>query len=166
MEDLGRIAVRVFFTYVFMLALLRLSGKRTVAEGTPLDFVVALILGDMLDNVFWGTASAASLVAGGGAVLTAHLLLSMAEFASKPVRRLLLGDSCLVVADGEVEERGCRAERLSSDELTMDLRLMGEDDMREVRRMTLEPSGAPGLLKHPWAREAQKSDLGRLTTDD
>jgi uncharacterized membrane protein YcaP (DUF421 family) len=154
----------VLFTYAFLLVLLRISGKRVVAEGTPLDFVTALIVGDMIDNVFWGEASAAAFVAGCGAVIVVHLLLSMAEFASRPIHELVNGKPCLVVADGAVNEKGCRTERLSHCDVYEDLRMRGESDLREVGRLTIEPSGAPGVLKHPWAREAQKADADRLPT--
>jgi len=43
----------VLFAYVFLLAILRASGKRTIAQGTTLDFVVALVLGDLIDDALW-----------------------------------------------------------------------------------------------------------------
>jgi len=46
-----RIVVRVAFAYVVLLALVRLSGERTVKQGSPFDFTVALILGDLIDDV-------------------------------------------------------------------------------------------------------------------
>ena len=48
-----RLALRVFFVYTFLLVLLRLTGKRTIRQGTPFDFVLALILGDLIDDALW-----------------------------------------------------------------------------------------------------------------
>lgn len=71
-----RIAVRAAFAFFFILVLLRASGKRTVAEGNAMDFVLALIFGDMVDDLLWaevpgshfviviGTMFALRLVAG------------------------------------------------------------------------------------------------------
>ena len=42
--EIGRIAIRCVFTFVVLLALVRLSGKRTVSEGKTFDFVLALVL--------------------------------------------------------------------------------------------------------------------------
>ena len=46
-----KIAVRALAAFLFLLALLRLSGKRTIYQGTAFDFVLALVLGDMVDKV-------------------------------------------------------------------------------------------------------------------
>lgn len=46
MSSLAVLVLRVSLVYVVLLILLRLVGKRTVKEATPLDFVVALIVGD------------------------------------------------------------------------------------------------------------------------
>lgn len=48
-----RIAIRALTAFVFLLLLLRLSGKRTVHEGTTFDFVLALVIGDLVDDAIW-----------------------------------------------------------------------------------------------------------------
>jgi uncharacterized membrane protein YcaP (DUF421 family) len=48
-----RIATRALIAYVYLLFLLRLSGKRAVRHGTTFDFVLALVLGDLVDDAIW-----------------------------------------------------------------------------------------------------------------
>jgi uncharacterized membrane protein YcaP (DUF421 family) len=50
--EIHAIAIRTAVSFVFLLALLRLSGKRTLAQACALDFVVVLILGDLVDIGF------------------------------------------------------------------------------------------------------------------
>jgi hypothetical protein len=42
--DPARIALRVLFAWVFVLFLIRVSGKRTIAHGDVSSFAVAVIL--------------------------------------------------------------------------------------------------------------------------
>src|SRR5687767_11532059 len=51
--DLARILARLLFVYVVMQCMLRVSGKRTVKQGELASFVVALVLGDLFDDVLW-----------------------------------------------------------------------------------------------------------------
>lgn len=53
MEPL-QLIVRAAFAFIFLLVLVRVSGKRTVAQANVADFVLALIFGDMVDDLIWG----------------------------------------------------------------------------------------------------------------
>jgi hypothetical protein len=50
--DPASIAIRALATYGFLLILIRLSGKRTVREGTSFDFVLALVLGTAVSRAW------------------------------------------------------------------------------------------------------------------
>lgn len=58
-----RIVVRAAFAFVFLLAMLRLSGKRTLWEGTAFDFVLAVVFGDLIDDVVWAEVAASTFIA-------------------------------------------------------------------------------------------------------
>lgn len=160
--SLTAIALRVLFTYLFMLVLLRLSGKRTVAQGTPFDFVVALILGDMLDDVYWAEVPVSQFVVGAGVVMLAHLSVSCIGFVSPAFSRWVAGVPCEIVREGELCPDGMRQERVSPHDVMMELRQDSIDDMREIRSLTIETSGLPGVLFREWAKKAQKRDLDRV----
>ena len=48
--DLVRIAVRAVTAYLFLLACVRWSGKRTIRQSSPFDFVLALVIGIAREN--------------------------------------------------------------------------------------------------------------------
>jgi uncharacterized membrane protein YcaP (DUF421 family) len=77
-----RVAVRAAFGFVVAVALVRLSGKRTVKQGDPTSFVVALVIGDMFDDLFWAEVPAAEFVVGVGTLVILHLLNTMTAAAS------------------------------------------------------------------------------------
>jgi uncharacterized membrane protein YcaP (DUF421 family) len=74
-----RIAIRVLFVYLTLLALVRCSGKRTVKQGSPFDFTVALILGDMADDAAFAEVALSQFVIASGTLLVAHVLMDIAR---------------------------------------------------------------------------------------
>jgi uncharacterized membrane protein YcaP (DUF421 family) len=48
------IALRCLVAYAYLLLVLRLTGKRAIGRATPFDFVIGLVLGDLVDNAIWG----------------------------------------------------------------------------------------------------------------
>jgi uncharacterized membrane protein YcaP (DUF421 family) len=75
-----RIAVRAIFAYVMLLALVRLTGKRTVKQGSPFDFTVALILGDMVDDAVWAEAAMSQFVVAASALVGLHVAMDTMRF--------------------------------------------------------------------------------------
>ena len=160
--DFGRIAVRALFAYIYLLALLRTSGKRSVGEGTPVDFVMALALGDLVDNAIWADVSIATFVSASGSIILFHIVLGALEHRFAGVARLLQGTPLLAVSNGTYIKSAARAERLSECEKAMLERERSVRDSREIKELRLETSGQPSVIAEEWAREAQKSDLPRV----
>lgn len=62
--ELHHIAVRAAFAFLTLLALLRVSGKRTIGKGTAFDFVLALVIGDLFDDLLWADVPASQFAVG------------------------------------------------------------------------------------------------------
>jgi uncharacterized membrane protein YcaP (DUF421 family) len=75
--DPSRIAFRAAFAYVFLLLMVRLSGKTSVAHGSSTDFVLALVFGDMVDNMVWAEVPVSQFVAGVGTLFIVRLLAAI-----------------------------------------------------------------------------------------
>jgi uncharacterized membrane protein YcaP (DUF421 family) len=72
-----RITIRVLAAFIFLMALLRLSGKRTIYQGTAFDFVLALVLGDMIDNAIFNEVPFAEFAVGAITLVGTKLLLTL-----------------------------------------------------------------------------------------
>lgn len=75
-----RLIVRVVFAYVFAQALIRASGKRTVKQGDPQSFVLAVILGDLFDDLFWAEVPAAQFVIASGTLVLMHVMATVSLY--------------------------------------------------------------------------------------
>lgn len=159
--DLLHVAVRAAFGYVALLALLRATGKRTVAQGTPFDFVLALILGDMVDDLLWGEVPAAAFVVAVSTLALVHTLVSWLTYVSPFFERVVTGAPTLLLAGGEAVEKGLRSERVSMRELEELLRLWGVPRERwsEGEAALLEDDGAASVRWTPAERPAERGDL-------
>ena len=75
-----RLIVRVLFGYFFALALMRAAGKRTVKQGDASSFVLAVIVGDLFDDLFWAEVPAAQFVVATGTLVLLHVMASVAVY--------------------------------------------------------------------------------------
>jgi uncharacterized membrane protein YcaP (DUF421 family) len=160
----GQVAVRALFAYVVLLGLLRASGKRTVAQGTPFDFVLALVLGDMVDDLLWGDVPAARFTVAVGTLTLVHTLFAVAAGRSERFDRLLAGEPAPVLEHGRPRADTLRRERLHASEVERMLRVEGipREAWADVRRATVEVSGHPSVVRAPWAEAPQKHERARI----
>jgi uncharacterized membrane protein YcaP (DUF421 family) len=87
--DLIAIAARAIFTYVVLLVLVRISGTQAVRHGTTFQFVIALVIGDMIDDAIWGEVRVAEF---GLAVVTLFVTHWAIEYAIYRAKSPLLRD--------------------------------------------------------------------------
>ena len=80
--SIAEMILRSALVYVFLVVVLRLSGKRLLAQLSPFDFVVILILSNTLQNAILGEDNS---VAGG---IVAGRLAARAELGVRAVRRV------------------------------------------------------------------------------
>ena len=162
--ELHHVALRALFAYVVLLALLRASGKRTVAEGSPFDFVLALVIGDMVDDLLWAEVAAAHFTAAVGVLTATHLVVSWASSRYAWAERLVEGSPSPVVIDGDPDGASLRKERMNEKALAFELRHHGldKDGWREVKSAHVETSGAVSVLRTRADRPLPRGEADAL----
>lgn len=160
MDVLG-IVVRVAATYVFLLVILRMAGKRTIVEGTPLDFIVALILGDFPDDIVWGEVPVAQGLVAIGTIMTVHLVIVYASYRSERFDELVASAATPVMRDGRRLPEGLAQVRMNKSDLDVQLRLQGRTRDADVAEAFIEPTGELSLLPTEAARAVERRDLRR-----
>jgi uncharacterized membrane protein YcaP (DUF421 family) len=169
MMEIGKILVRVVFTYVVMLILLRLSGKRVISESTSFDFVLAIIIGDLFDDLFWAEVPASQFLVAAGTLMLLELSVTLGAYANRRFARLVNFSPEEVVRDGEPVRRGLRRERLNERDVKAMLRQQAgleRERWDEVALAIVEPGGELAVKRHEWARETQKKDVERLKVEE
>jgi uncharacterized membrane protein YcaP (DUF421 family) len=145
-----------------MLIVLRGLGKRTVGNFSAFDLLVALMLGELVDEIIYGDVRFLQ----GTVAIVAIASLSYADswlaYFDHGMERLLEGKPTTVVRDGEFVRHGMRAERMNEKDVLGALRAQGIADMREVHLAIVEHDGSVSVLKQPWAEPARRADVLKL----
>jgi uncharacterized membrane protein YcaP (DUF421 family) len=162
MEEMVGIALRISILYLYVLAILRLSGKRSIGDLSPLDFVVATAIGDLFDDVIWAEVPVSQGLVAVTMIVFPHTLVAYFGSRNDFFHNLVSSTRTELIRGGNLDRNGLRLERVNEETVIMELRLQGEDRMDEVAVGSLEPSGQLSVIKKPEAEMAQKKDLPRL----
>lgn len=141
------VLIRTVVLYLFIIAGLRLLGKRQLGELEPTELTLALIIADlasvpMQDNGIPLLTGLIPIVV----LLCMATILSVLSAKSVRFRHLLCGRPSVVVSDGQVVEQELRRNRLTVDELMEELRIQGYADLRVVKFAVLETNGQLSVL--------------------
>lgn len=159
LQELLITAGRSLALYVLMLIVIRLLGKRTVGNFSAFDLLVALILGEVVDEIIYGDVPFLQGTISILVVAAAKYATSWLSYSSKFLNGVLEGKPSLLVERGKVLSEGLRREILHPNELMAALRLQGIDDIREVKLAIMEVDGIVSVIKEEWAEPVQKKDL-------
>jgi uncharacterized membrane protein YcaP (DUF421 family) len=139
--------VRGCVVYVFLLVLLRLTGKRQIGQLAPFDLVLLLVLSNSVQNSM--NAGDNSLVGGLISAFTLVALnygVSYATFKSKKLEGLIEGRPQVIIHNGKVFEDVMRSAKLTHHELSAALRRSGCTCAEEVQTAVLENNGSISIV--------------------
>ena len=140
--------IRPVLVYLVLLLLLRLSGKRTLAQITSFDFVLLLTIGNATQQALIGEDN--SMVH--GAILVATLIslnyvLQLLKQHSKRFSRLLDDIPLVIVADGKpLKDRMDKARVDEDDVLDAARESCGLEHMDQIRHAILERDGQISII--------------------
>ncbi len=146
-SDVGRVLLVGTAAYLAVVAVLRLTGKRTLAKLNAFDLVVTVALGSTLatillsSDVSWTEGAAAlALLAG------LQLVVAWTSVRVGWVRRLLTSGPTLLLHDGVVLHDRMRAQRVSVEDLRQAVRGSGQGSLDGVAAVVLESDGSLSVV--------------------
>lgn len=155
--------IRTVAVYAGLAILLRLAGKRDLAQLNSFDLVVMLLLSNVVQNAVIGSDD--SLVGGlfGAAVLViVNAGVVRASSTNASVARLFEGTPTVIVSDGEYDDRALRREGLRRADLDAALKRQGAGDVSQVQEATLGTGGALVVDLKPESAPATKADVAAI----
>jgi uncharacterized membrane protein YcaP (DUF421 family) len=134
--------IRPVIVYIFLVAALRLAGKRELAQLNPLDLVVLLTLSNAVQNAIIGNDnSVTGGILGAVALLTANAIASNGFYHHPWPDRVVGGTPTTLIEDGNVLRNNLARELITEDELIAVCRKQGVERLSEVQTAILETSG-------------------------
>jgi uncharacterized membrane protein YcaP (DUF421 family) len=162
MQDLLGIALRISIMYLYALALLRLSGKRSLHHLSPLDFLIGLVLGDLFDDAIWAEVPLAQALVAFVTIVLLHIFVTYLTYRSAAAHRLVESTRTEIFRMGKWIEAGLARERTPKEEALSQMRLQGDEMFTELREAAWEPGGRLSSFKREEYEPVQKRDLERL----
>jgi uncharacterized membrane protein YcaP (DUF421 family) len=133
---------RPVIVYLVLVLLLRLFGKRELAQLNPFDLVVLLSLSNTVQNAIIGEDnSVTGGIIGAFGLLTINWLVARVLFRSQRLTRALEGRAAVLIQNGQLDRKAMRRESLTAEELLDVIHRQGFQDFHQVYRCELEPSG-------------------------
>jgi len=134
--------IRAVVVYIFLLVLLRFTGKRQVGQLAPFDLVLLLVLSNAVQNSMNGGDNSIT----GGLILATTLvglnwLVGWATFRSKRLEELIEGRPIILIHDGKINHDALRGVQMTTHELKAALRGEGCAGEEDVRFAVLENNG-------------------------
>ena len=134
--------LRPVIVYLVLVLLLRLFGKRELAQLNPFDLVVLLSLSNTVQNAIIGEDnSVTGGIVGAISLLTINWLVVRLLFRSPRLNRALEGKAAVLIRDGHVDRRALEKEALTREELVEVVHRQGFEHIHDVHRCELEPNG-------------------------
>jgi uncharacterized membrane protein YcaP (DUF421 family) len=139
--------VRGLIIYVFLIVLLRLTGKRQIGQMAPFDLVLLLVLSNAVQNsmnggdnsVIGGMISAATLVIANG-------IVGQLTYRSKKIEGLVEGRPEVLIHRGKIFQKTLDHGKLSHHEVMAALRENGCSSVEEVQTAFLENDGSISVV--------------------
>ncbi|MBO0859827.1 MAG: DUF421 domain-containing protein [Chloracidobacterium sp.] len=153
--------LRALIVYLFLVALLRVFGKRELAQLNPFDLVVLLSLSNTVQNAIIGDDnSVTGGLIGAVALMAANYLLVRFIFKHRRLDQLLEGSPTTLIEGGRIRKDGLAKELLTESELLMVAHRQGFSSLHEIERCVLEPAGGFYIQgKKPAMAERRHAEL-------
>ncbi len=177
MLPLAEKMLRPAVVYLFLVILLRIFGKRELAQLNPFDLVVLLSLSNTVQNAIIGNDnSLTGGLVGAFTLLGLNYLVVRFLFRHRRLDQLLEGEPTVLIERGQIVEKNLARELLSHAELITVLHRQGFYAVDEIEQCVLEPGGTFAVKRKEPARseihygelvrrlEAMDSKLTRLVS--
>ena len=141
------LVVRAAVVYVFVLVILRVTGKRQVGQLAPFDLVLLLILSNAVQNSMNGGDNS---ITGGLISATTLVVINWCVgwlvYRSKRIEALVEGRPVVLVHNGVVDHQALQGVQMTMHELNASLRAGGCAGPEDVRFAVLENNGHVAVI--------------------
>jgi uncharacterized membrane protein YcaP (DUF421 family) len=136
--------IRAFLIYIFLLIILRISGKRTMAQITVFDFVLLLVVAEATQNAMLGkdySITTAMLVI--MSLVGLNIAFSLLKHRWPGFDRLVEGMPLVIVENGKPLKERMDKLRVDEDDILSAARsLQGLERMDQIKYAVVERSGS------------------------
>ena len=142
------VALSTLAIYLFLILMIRLVGRRMMAQLSAIDFIVMILLGSAVETAMVGAStSLAAGLAAASVLLVSNRLLTIVLVRSKRLRHLVAGGPVLLVHGGRFLHARMRRLGFTEADVLEALRERGVHDLTDVMSAVLEADGRINVVR-------------------
>jgi len=151
---------RVAFVYFFLMIAFRFAGKRELSEMSPFELVTLLLIPEIFStalNKNDATLSGATISVASLFVLV--FVTGLLTFRSRGLERVVEGEPAILIRRGRLLEETMKRERITPEEVAVEMHKAGIAEMRDVEWAILEVDGKISIIP----RQTQEANAKRAS---
>jgi len=142
------IVLRATVLYLFVVFVMRVTGRRDLSTLSPIDLVLLIVLGDAIQQgLTQSDYSVTGAVIAVSTIATLQVVTSYISYRSRRARTVLEGQPIVIVDRGKLLERNLRRERMTREEIDEEMRQQQIASLDEVEWGILESNGTLSFIK-------------------
>jgi uncharacterized membrane protein YcaP (DUF421 family) len=136
--------------YLFLIAVMRIFGRRELGQLSVLDLIVLLIIGSAVEtSMIHGNVTLPAGLTSAATLMVDNKLLTVIFLRSKRLSHLVNGGPILLVQDGQMVGSHCKQAGMTAADVAEAVRGKGYDDLADVRFAVLETNGDVSVIPMP-----------------
>lgn len=155
--------IRVVVIYLFLLVGMRLIGKREFGQLAPHEFVILLVIPEMVSSALnQNDHSLTNAMVGVTTILTLVFATSLLAHRFKPIQKMLEEAEAVLVHRGSLFEENLNKERVTAEEILTEARKSGVDTLAGIKWAVLEADGKIAIVPEDAgsSRRPEESSVG------
>ncbi|MCQ4620468.1 DUF421 domain-containing protein [Corynebacterium sp. CCUG 71335] len=146
-STIGVTAAKGVLIYIALIAMLRISGKRSLSKFNIFDFVITIAIGSIFASTLTSNdVKLAQAVTAIVVLLGGQYLISKLALGSESFEKLVKSDPALLFYSGEFNEKTMKNERVTRREVLQAVRGSGSSSMDDVAAVILETDGTISVI--------------------
>ncbi len=140
--------IRNAAVYLILVVIMRISGRRTLAEATPFDFILLLIIAETTQQALlaedFSITNAVLLIV---TLIGIDIFFSYLKRWSPLASRLLEGTPTVLIRDGDVDRRALKRSRVEETDILVSARqIHGLENLDQVKHAVLETDSGISVI--------------------
>jgi uncharacterized membrane protein YcaP (DUF421 family) len=154
------VVFRGFFSFLSLLVLTHLMGKKQVSQLTFFEYVTGITIGSIASSLTVDLDLQLIPVWTGLLVWTlGTIVIGMVTTHSRPLAKLIEGEPTIVIQNGQILEKNMQQMNYTVDDLMMQLRQAKVFNIADVEFALLEPNGMLSVLVKSQSQPLTPRDL-------
>lgn len=145
--------IRVGLIYLFLMAALRVMGKREFSQLAPFELVTLLLIPELVaQGLVREDFSLTNALIGVSTLLTLVFATSVIAYRSRRLGKVIDGEPSVLMHQGSLVPGNMALERISPEELVAEMHKAGLETPDQVKWAVLETDGKITIV--PWIRSS------------